>query len=67
MPLSHRFSEARTNHHSRYERAFVDFFEDELVHHGYDWKAVANEFLFSGKEKLFNSLISGRKSLGFVT
>lgn len=46
-----------------YERAFVDFFEDELVHHGYDWRAVTNEYLFSGKEPLFNCLISGRKLL----
>ncbi|OOF96746.1 hypothetical protein ASPCADRAFT_206917 [Aspergillus carbonarius ITEM 5010] len=39
-----------------YQRAFVDFFEDELVHQGYDWKSVVGDFLFSGKEPLFNSL-----------
>lgn len=40
-----------------YQRAFVDFFEDELVRHGYDWKQVVVDYLFSGKEPLFNSLV----------
>ena len=44
----------------RYQRAFVDFFEDELVHQGYDWKSVVGDFLFSGKEPLFNSLAADR-------
>ncbi|CZS88518.1 uncharacterized protein RAG0_00247 [Rhynchosporium agropyri] len=44
----------------RYQRAFVDFFEDELaLKHDYDWKEVANEYLYSGKEPLINGLISG--------
>ncbi len=42
-----------------YQRAFVDFFEDELVLHGYDWKAVVSEFLLEGKEPLVSNLISG--------
>lgn len=42
-----------------YQRAFVDFFEDQLVKHGYDWHALLNEFLLSGKEPLINNLISG--------
>ena len=42
--------------------AFVDFFEDQLVSKGYDWKALLNEFLFEGKEPLINGLVSGRKS-----
>ncbi|RAK96192.1 questin oxidase family protein [Aspergillus ibericus CBS 121593] len=41
-----------------YQRAFVDFFEDELVRQGYDWKSVVNEYLFSGKEPLFNSVVA---------
>lgn len=42
-----------------YQRAYVDFFEDELVEHGYDWQALLNEYLLSGKEPLINNLISG--------
>ncbi|CAI7667650.1 unnamed protein product [Penicillium manginii] len=41
-----------------YEKAFVDFFEDELVRFGYDWKQVVEEYLFSGKEPVFNSVIA---------
>lgn len=29
-----------------YQRAWVDFFEDQLVDHQYDWKQVAARFLF---------------------
>ncbi|GAD97228.1 hypothetical protein NFIA_069170 [Paecilomyces variotii No. 5] len=41
-----------------YQRAYVDFFEDELVRYGYDWKQVVHEFLFSGKEPLINSIVA---------
>lgn len=44
----------------RYQRAYVDFFEDELVRYGYDWKRVVHEFLFSGKEPLINSVLADR-------
>ena len=44
----------------RYQRAFVNYFEDELVHHGYDWKRVVNGYLFEGNEPLFNSIIADR-------
>lgn len=44
----------------RYERAFVDFFEDELVRRNYDWKDVMNAFLFTGDEPLFSSVIADR-------
>lgn len=44
----------------RYQRAYVDFFEDELVRYGYDWKEVIFEYLFSGKEPIFNSLVEDR-------
>lgn len=42
-----------------YQRAFLDFFEDELVKHGYDWHALLNEYMLQGKEPLINNLISG--------
>ncbi|KAL2814987.1 hypothetical protein BJX63DRAFT_391059 [Aspergillus granulosus] len=41
-----------------YQRAFVDFFEDELVRHSYDWKKVVFNYLFSGQEPLVNSLMA---------
>ncbi|KAF2187804.1 hypothetical protein K469DRAFT_704760 [Zopfia rhizophila CBS 207.26] len=42
-----------------YQRAFVDFFEDQLVAKGYDWKQLLNDYLFEGKEPLINGLVSG--------
>lgn len=45
---------------SRYQRAYVDFFEDELVLHGYDWKRVVAKYLLEGKQPLVNNLIGGR-------
>lgn len=42
-----------------YQRAFVDFFEDQLVSKRYNWKQLLNDYLFEGKEPLINSLISG--------
>jgi Questin oxidase-like len=49
-----------------YQRAFVDFFEDQLVLMGYDWKALVMRFLFeSGSQKspnpspMFNCLTAG--------
>jgi len=45
----------------RYQRAYVDFFEDELaLKFGYDWKRVGEEYLFSGKEPLINGVVAGR-------
>jgi hypothetical protein len=43
----------------RYQRAFVDFFEDQLVSKKYDWKLLLDEFLFGGKEPLINGLVAG--------
>lgn len=44
-----------------YQRAYVDFFEDELaLRCGYDWKRVVHKFMFEGKEPLINGLIGGR-------
>jgi hypothetical protein len=46
----------------RYQRAFVDFFEDELaLKFGYDWTKVVEEYAFSGKQPLVNGLIGGRR------
>lgn len=42
-----------------YQRAYLDFFEDEVVRCGYDWKKVVEEYLFDSKTPLVNSLISG--------
>ena len=49
-----------------YQRAWVDFFEDQLVDHSYDWKEVASHFLFERGEKgspnvypLFSCLTAG--------
>ncbi|KAI0205013.1 hypothetical protein F4808DRAFT_413007 [Astrocystis sublimbata] len=44
----------------RYQRAFVDFFEDGLaMKHNYDWKKVVDDYMFSGHEPLANCLIGG--------
>ncbi|KAI0815559.1 cell cycle checkpoint protein RAD17 [Xylaria sp. FL0064] len=44
----------------RYQRAFIDFFEDALVmRHNYNWKKVVEEYLYSGEEPLVNCLIGG--------
>jgi hypothetical protein len=45
----------------RYQRAFVDFFEDQLVSNRYDWKLLLDEYLFGGKEPLINGLVAGRE------
>lgn len=47
----------------RYQRAFVDFFEDELVQAGYDWREVLNLYLLRGNAPLINNIVSGCKHL----
>ncbi|KAI5808092.1 hypothetical protein DFH27DRAFT_544370 [Peziza echinospora] len=42
-----------------YQRAFLDFFEDEVVRQGYEWKAVLMEFLLKGEKPLVNGLFCG--------
>ncbi|KAI9663671.1 MAG: hypothetical protein M1821_007161 [Bathelium mastoideum] len=42
-----------------YQRAYIDFFEDQLVQNGYDWKRLVEEFLYEGKEPLINNLVAG--------
>ncbi|KAK4170392.1 cell cycle checkpoint protein RAD17 [Cladorrhinum sp. PSN259] len=44
----------------RYQRAFVDFFEDALaMKHSYKWRGVVEEYMFQGDEPLINCLIGG--------
>ena len=44
-----------------YQRAYVDFYEDELaLKYDYNWTRVAEEYLFTGKHPLINGVISGR-------
>ncbi|KAJ9137910.1 Oxidoreductase AflY [Pleurostoma richardsiae] len=44
----------------RYQRAYVDFFEDALaMRFAYDWRRVVAEYLFSGPEPLANCLVAG--------
>lgn len=46
-----------------YQRAWVDFYEDQLVQYGYDWERLLQDFLYDddgGKEgPLINGLIEG--------
>ncbi|KAF1986266.1 hypothetical protein K402DRAFT_333141 [Aulographum hederae CBS 113979] len=42
-----------------YQQAYIDFFEDQLVEEGYDWRQVLEKFLFTGQEPLFNCLLGG--------
>lgn len=45
----------------RYQRAFVDYFEDKLaMNFAYDWKTEVSHFIFSGEHPLFHGLIGGR-------
>ncbi|KAK1833808.1 cell cycle checkpoint protein RAD17 [Podospora conica] len=44
----------------RYQRAYVDFFEDALaMKHNYNWKKVIEEYMFGGAEPLVNGLVGG--------
>ncbi|KAJ8603171.1 hypothetical protein MRB53_042224 [Persea americana] len=42
-----------------YQRAWVDFFEDQLVGFGYDWRALLDHYLYTGDRPLFNGLVEG--------
>ncbi|KAL5121213.1 hypothetical protein ACEQ8H_000681 [Pleosporales sp. CAS-2024a] len=42
-----------------YQRAFIDFFEDQLVLTRYNLQELLDEYLFGGKEPLINGMISG--------
>ncbi|KXG45864.1 uncharacterized protein PGRI_047200 [Penicillium griseofulvum] len=41
-----------------FDRAFVDFFEDEMVNLSYNWKEVVAEYLFTAKEPMFDSIMA---------
>jgi Questin oxidase-like len=43
----------------RFARAFVDFFEDEVVRSNYDWKRVVQRYVVEGEEPLLSGMISG--------
>ncbi|KAJ4173834.1 hypothetical protein NW754_012826 [Fusarium falciforme] len=44
----------------RYQRAFVDYFEDKLVmRFNYDWRQELVHYLFTGDEPLWHGLIGG--------
>ncbi|RFN53364.1 cell cycle checkpoint protein rad17 [Fusarium flagelliforme] len=44
----------------RYQRAFVDFFEDKFVmRFKYDWRQEMEHYLFTGDKPLFHGLIGG--------
>jgi Questin oxidase-like len=43
----------------RYARAYLDFFEDEVVRSNYDWKRVVQRYVVDGDEPLLSGLISG--------
>lgn len=45
----------------RYQRAYVDYFEDKLVmKFSYDWKKELDHYLFTGAAPLLHGLIGGR-------
>ena len=43
----------------RYARAYLDFFEDEVVRSNYDWKRVIQRYVVEGDEPLLSGMISG--------
>jgi hypothetical protein len=36
----------------------VDFFEDEMVNLSYNWKEVVAEYLYTGEEPMFDSIMA---------
>ena len=46
----------------RYARAYLDFFEDEVVRSNYDWKRVVQRYAVEGDEPLLSGMISGGPS-----
>lgn len=42
-----------------YQRAYMDFFEDQLPKYGHDWKAMTEAYLFKGPNPLINNVICG--------
>ena len=50
----------------RYVRAYLDFFEDEVVRSNYDWKRVVQRYVVEGDEPLLSGMISGGISLLYL-
>lgn len=48
---------------TRYARAYLDFFEDEVVRTNYDWKRVVQRYVVEGDEPLLSGMISGGSQL----
>lgn len=48
---------------SRFQLAYLDFFEDEWVKNGYDWKMVAIDYMMKGPQPLLHGAVCGRKSI----
>ncbi|KAG6005416.1 hypothetical protein E4U21_000196 [Claviceps maximensis] len=45
---------------ARYQRAYIDYYEDQLaMEYAYDWKKLAEHFLFSSEKPLVHGLICG--------
>lgn len=44
---------------TQFQRAYVDFFEDELVKMGYDWRKVVGEYMLEGENPLICGGIGG--------
>lgn len=38
----------------------MDYFEDELVLNGYDWRKVLDKYLLDGTTPLINNIVAGR-------
>jgi len=55
-----------TNVEYRYARAYLDFFEDEVVRSNYDWKRVVQRYVVDGEEPLLSGMISGGISFWFM-
>jgi len=55
----HAVPVTRNSGNGRYARAYLDFFEDEVVRSNYDWKRVVLRYVVEGDEPLLSGLISG--------
>lgn len=50
----------------RFQLAYLDFFEGELVKNGYDWKKVAIDYMMKGPRPLLHGAACGCKSMPLV-
>lgn len=57
--ISGKLSRSRRDLTIRYARAYLDFFEDEVVRSNYDWKRVVQRYVVEGDEPLLSGMISG--------